>query len=91
MTRDEIKKYAPYLKNRWDLVEDKKITYTFKLKNFKEAIKFVNRIAELAESERHHPDIHIYYNRVKIVLYTHAIDGLSENDFILAAKIEKLI
>lgn len=67
----------------------KKITKKFKFKNFKEAMAFINKVAELAESEGHHPDIFIFYNRVKFELSTHAIGGLSENDFILAAKINK--
>lgn len=62
----------------------------FKFKNFTEAIKFVNSVAKIAEQEQHHPDFCVHYNRVKIELWTHAIKGLSENDFILAAKIDKL-
>jgi 4a-hydroxytetrahydrobiopterin dehydratase len=53
-------------------------------------MKFVNAVAEVAEKEYHHPDIHIHWNKVKLVLWTHALGGLSENDFILAAKIDKL-
>ena len=53
-------------------------------------MKFVNRVADLAEEEGHHPDIHIHYNRVRFDIWTHAINGLSENDFILAAKIDSL-
>jgi len=53
-------------------------------------MKFVNKVAELAESEDHHPDIHIYWNKVKLVLWTHAIGGLSENDFIMAAKVNEI-
>jgi len=66
------------------------ITKEFRFKNFVEAMKLVNRAAELAEEEGHHPDIHIHYNRVRFDIWTHAIDGLSENDFILAAKIDAL-
>ena len=51
---------------------------------------FIERVAEIAEKDQHHPDIHIFYNKVIIELWTHAIDGLSENDFIIAAKIEKV-
>ena len=51
---------------------------------------FVNKVADLAEAEGHHPDIHIFYNKVSLELSTHAIRGLSENDFILAAKIDRL-
>jgi 4a-hydroxytetrahydrobiopterin dehydratase len=63
----------------------------FQFKDFKEAMRFVNRMAEIAEEEGHHPDIHIYYNKVRVELSTHKIKGLSQNDFILAAKIDELV
>ena len=56
------------------------------MRDFKEAMAFVNRVADLAEEEGHHPDIYISWNRVRLDLTTHAIKGLSENDFIMAAK-----
>lgn len=62
----------------------------FTFKNFKEAISFINKIAGLAESEGHHPDIKIVYNKVNLDLFTHAVGGLSENDFIMAAKVSKI-
>ena len=62
----------------------------FKFKDFVEAIKFVNNVAILAEQEGHHPGITINWNKVTLLLSTHAIKGLSENDFIMAAKIDKL-
>jgi len=65
-----------------------KISKEYKFKDFIGAINFVNQIAEIAEGEGHHPDIHIHYNKVLLELSTHAIDGLSENDFIVAAKID---
>lgn len=89
-TREQINQYLSLLSNQWEVVEDKKISFTFKFKTFKDAIKFINKVADLAESENHHPNIYNYYNKVKIVLTTHAIGGLSENDFIMAAKIEQL-
>ena len=62
-----------------------------KLKNFREAVKLVNNVAALAEREQHHPDLHIEgYRNVWIEIFTHAIGGLSENDFILAAKIDQV-
>jgi 4a-hydroxytetrahydrobiopterin dehydratase len=70
----------------WEL-EENKLTRRFKFPDFKEAMAFVNRVAALAEEEGHHPDIHIFWNRVRLDLTTHAIKGLSENDFIMAAKI----
>ncbi len=69
----------------------KAISRHFVMKNFKAAIKLINQIAEIAESENHHPDIHLTnYRKLRIDLSTHAIGGLSENDFILAAKINQL-
>ena len=59
-------------------------------KNFDIAMDFVNLVADIAEFEGHHPDIHIWYNKVKLELSTHAIGGLSENDFIVAAKIDSI-
>ncbi len=71
----------------WSL-DAKTLTRAYRFKNFSEAMRFVNRVAELAEAEGHHPDIAISYSNVTLTLTTHAIVGLSENDFILAAKID---
>jgi len=68
--------------------EAKKISKEFKFQDFIGAVNFVERVADVAEMEGHHPDIHILYNKVKLDLSTHSIGGLSENDFILAAKID---
>ncbi len=65
-----------------------KISKEYKFKDFIGAVNFVNNVAEIAESEGHHPDIKINYNKVTLELSTHAIGGLSENDFIVAAKID---
>lgn len=89
--KEQVDTYKGLLNLDWDIVDNKRIMRRFKFKDFKEAMKFVNNIAVIAEDEGHHPDIYIYYNKVGIELTTHAIDGLSENDFILAAKIEKLV
>lgn len=74
----------------WENIENKKIKKEFKFADFKQAIAFVDRMAVLAESEGHHPDIEIYYNKLIVTLWTHAVGGLSENDFIMAAKIDAL-
>ncbi len=90
-TEAQIKEYLSQLKPGWEVLDNKKIKKQFKFKDFKEAIAFVNKVADLAEEEGHHPDIRIFgYKNVEIELSTHAISGLSENDFILAAKIESL-
>jgi 4a-hydroxytetrahydrobiopterin dehydratase len=70
---------------------DDRLIKTFKFANFVAAMEFLNRVAELAESEQHHPDFCVHYNRVDFTLWTHAVGGLSDNDFILAAKIDALV
>lgn len=90
LTPDE---YGAYLRNEltgWVDVDQKQIEKEYKLKSFKEALEFVNKVGVIAESEGHHPDINIHgWNKVKLTLSTHAIGGLSENDFILASKIDE--
>lgn len=73
----------------WLLLRDgtHRIRKQFTFKDFKEAIVFVNKVAEIANTEGHHPDIYIFYNKVQLDLFTHAVGGLSENDFIMAAKV----
>ncbi len=70
--------------------EAKKISKTFTFKNYVEAMDFANKITPIAEAEGHHPDLSIGWGRVEVELTTHAIQGLSENDFILAAKIDAI-
>jgi len=86
----DIKKYIKEVSPEWEVIKDHSIKRKFKFKDFKEAMKFVNNIADIANHEGHHPDIYIFYNIVDLELYTHAVKGLSENDFIMAAKIDKL-
>ncbi len=75
----------------WELSDDsRQISRQFTFKDFREAMAFVNKVADLAEEEGHHPDFAIHWNKVDLVLYTHKIDGLHENDFIMAAKINGL-
>ncbi len=75
----------------WELIDDAhKIKRRFSFDGFPAAIEFVQRVAEIAEREGHHPDLHIRYSDVDVVLYTHKIDGLHENDFIVAAKVNEL-
>ena len=91
MAHDEIAKYHKEIDQQWEIVKDHSIKRKFRYKDFKEAMKFVNDVANIANHEGHHPDIYIFYNIVELELYTHAVKGLSENDFIMAAKIDKII
>ena len=88
LTADEVQRLAANISG-WDVTEEI-LTRGFRFRNFREAMAFVNRVADLAEEEGHHPDIHISWNRVRLELTTHAIKGLSENDFIMAAKVNEL-
>lgn len=98
LTHEEVTKLMEQVPE-WQLSEDDRpkvrevglgatIAREFKFKDFIGSINFINKIAEIAEEEGHHPDIQIHYNKVLFELSTHAIGGLSENDFILAAKID---
>ena len=76
----------------WELVDGTMIRKTVKCKDFLDAVRLIQNIAPIAEAEDHHPDLHLSgYRRLTIELSTHAIGGLSENDFILAAKIDQLL
>ena len=74
----------------WTVVNEHHLTGTFKFPDFAEALKFVNQVGESAEREDHHPDIYLAWGKVRIDIWTHKIDGLTESDFILAAKIDGL-
>jgi 4a-hydroxytetrahydrobiopterin dehydratase len=91
LSSTKIQKYLDSLP-LWQLEEDGKTIFRkYLMNNFFAAVRFINEIAVLAEAENHHPDIHLTgYRNVKIELSTHAIGGLSENDFILATKISQL-
>ncbi len=70
----------------WKIVAEHHLEKEYKLKDFRDALDFTNRLGELAEAQGHHPDIYLAWGKVKITLWTHKIDGLTESDFILAAK-----
>ncbi len=74
----------------WEVVNEHHITKTLKFPDFRKALEFTNRVGELAEEQGHHPDIYLTWGKVGITTWTHKIDGLTESDFILAAKIDRL-
>jgi 4a-hydroxytetrahydrobiopterin dehydratase len=75
---------------QWKAVNEHHITRTFTFPDFKQALAFVNRVGEVAENQGHHPDILLTWGKAEITLWTHKIDGLTQSDFIMAAKIEQL-
>ena len=74
----------------WTVVREHHLTKTFKVPDFRRALAFVTKVGELAEAQDHHPDIFLAWGKVDITIWTHKIDGLTESDFILAAKIDQL-
>ena len=89
MMKEEVEKYLHQVEN-WKIVGDA-LEKNYKFSNFRQAIEFINRVADVAEAENHHPDILLWsWNNVKLTLTTHAVKGLSENDFSLASRIDKI-
>ena len=89
-TPGQIKKYLPKLSKGWQIVDNKMLVKEFKFPDYLKTTGFVNQVALIAHAEDHHPDMHVSYSKVIIEWSTHAVGGLSENDFILAAKIDQL-
>ena len=89
-TQEQIDVYRKEISGDWEVLDGKKLFLKKKFEDFKTAMVFVNKVAEIAETDQHHPDIEIFYSIVKLTLWTHAIAGLSENDFIMAAKIDQI-
>jgi len=89
LSREEFADYLDELKD-WTVVEDHHLSKSYKTKNFVEALQLANKIGELAEEEGHHPDLLVRWGELKIDLFTHKVNGLTEADFVLAAKIDRL-
>jgi 4a-hydroxytetrahydrobiopterin dehydratase len=90
LTDDQRTKYRKELPD-WEIIDDVKIEKTFKFKDFKEALSFVNKVGEIAEMMNHHPNIYIYgWNKVRLTLTTFATKGLTSNDFIEAKRINEI-
>ncbi len=90
LTRDEFTPMLSEINPAWQVIDDKKLRREFEFPSFVDSIAFINKVAEVAETEGHHPDIQIHYKKVILELWTFTIRGLFDNDFILAAKIDQL-
>jgi len=92
LDRDQIKKLLPQIDSSWQVADNhKEIKRDFKFANFYETMAFVNAIAYFANQENHHPDLELGYNYCRVRFMTHALKGLSLNDFICAAKVDSLL
>ena len=90
LTGEKLQSLHKAVNNGWQLVSEHHLEKEYKFKNFREALTFTNKVGELAERINHHPDIFLAWGQVKLTLWTHSIGGLSESDFIFAAKVEAL-
>ena len=88
---DDLQRIAEQLGGGWRVVDEHHLEREFRLANFREALDFTNRLGEIAEMEGHHPDILLSWGKVLVTIFTHKIDGLSKNDFILASKIDRMV
>jgi len=87
--KEKIEDFKSDISSDWKVIDDKKIKKEYHFKNFEEGMNFARKVADIAEQEQHHPDLCVHYESVDVQFSTHAIGGLSENDFIMAAKIDE--
>ena len=87
---ERLSEYSQLIHEDWSIVDEHHLVREFRFQDFREALMFTNKVGEIAEDEGHHPDIFLSYGKAVVTLWTHAIDGISENDFILAAKIDHI-
>jgi 4a-hydroxytetrahydrobiopterin dehydratase len=87
---DAIRRLSRKLGKGWKVVDEHHLEKEYAFEDFREALDFTNQVGEIAEKENHHPDIYLAWGKVRLNIWTHNIDGLSENDFILAAKADSV-
>jgi 4a-hydroxytetrahydrobiopterin dehydratase len=87
---NDLTSLAKQLDAAWQVVNEHHLEREFKFTNFLQALQFTNRVGALAEAQNHHPDIYLAWGKVKLTLWTHKIDGLTESDFVFAAKVDQL-
>jgi 4a-hydroxytetrahydrobiopterin dehydratase len=88
---DELVALFEELGSGWTLVEEHHLEKEYTFKDFREALAFTNQVGELAEAQAHHPDLELSWGRVRVSIWTHKIDGLTENDFVFADKTDALL
>jgi len=88
---DALEKLRTQLGDGWKAVAEHHLEKEYRFKDFREALNFTNKVGELAEQQGHHPDIYLAWGKVKLTIWTHKIDGLTESDFVFAAKVDRLL
>lgn len=86
----DLAKLAKELSGGWKVVKEHHLEKEYKFKDFRDALAFTNRVGDLAEHQGHHPDIYLAWGKVKLTVWTHKLDGLTESDFVFAAKTDRL-
>ena len=87
----ELQDLLAKLGNGWQVISEHHLEKEYRFKNFREALDFTVRVGELAEQQKHHPDLYLAYGKVKLTMWTHKIDGLTESDFVFAAKADQAL
>ena len=87
---EALSKLKQQLAGGWQVVNEHHLEKEYKFKDFREALEFTNKVGELAEAQGHHPDIFLAWGKVKLTVWTHKIEGLTESDFVLAAKADQM-
>jgi len=87
----ELQRLTKKLDGQWRVFNEHHLEKDYSFKDFREALDFTNRVGTLAEAQNHHPDIYLSWGKVTLAIWTHKVDGLTENDFILAAKADQLL
>lgn len=88
---EALTKLHEELNSDWQLVEDHHLEKTYSLKDWTEAMALANKVSDVAEAQDHHPDLHVTWGKVTVTIWTHKIDGLTESDFVFAAKVEEAV
>jgi 4a-hydroxytetrahydrobiopterin dehydratase len=89
MKSGEIENYIAIMSPGWTVCKEHHLEKEYKFHDFKKALEFTNKLGEIAEDQGHHPDIYLSWGMVRVTIWTHKIDGLTENDFVYAAKCDK--
>ena len=87
---EALKSLRRKIRRSWKLIRQHHLENEYKFKDFREALAFTNQVGKLAEKQQHHPDIYLAWGKVKLTLWTHKIDGLTESDFIFAARVDAI-
>lgn len=87
---NDLARLAQQLAAGWRVVNEHHLEREYKFENFRKALEFTNKVGELAEQQEHHPDIYLAWGKVKLTLWTHKINGLTESDFVFAAKVDEI-